>query len=292
MLRVDSFRKVTVSLGGVCTLACHHCYTMTRVFIHEPSRSVGDVLDELSGLPEPYRIICVSGDTDCFIEASAGLELLRRLIECHSDAVVMFTTRLIPPERIVDGLINLGQICRERCQLFIPCVSVITHSYPNALEDPKRIPSTVDRLAFLRTLSKAGLPGILAMRPTFPFTVVSKEEVTGVLNEAIGVACVVLGEALLLDGSGQLAKRLRLPLLQDSDSIGPMSFLDQPSVWHKRLHVDEIAWIRSQSAARGMPFYLRSPSAIALLQDRWEFSTSSLSVPMNWQEYEVSNVLP
>ena len=68
---IDAYGKVTVSLGGVCTLACRHCYTTAGSFTKPPSVSIAEVTRQLDALVEAGRdlkTICVSGDTDPFLD--------------------------------------------------------------------------------------------------------------------------------------------------------------------------------------------------------------------------------
>lgn len=287
---VDPHGKVTVSLGGRCPLACRHCYTMTPQFVHSPPRDVDDVIRALSLCKTPFNTICVSGDTDCFIDESQGLELLRRLVE-HFDDTIMFTTRLVPSDGAIDVLLKLGEICRNRQQLFIPCISVVTLTYPNEVEVPSRVPSGAQRLELMATLAAGGLPCILAMRPSFPFSVVSKAEVNALVNTAAACTTVALGEVFLLDNDGRIARRLRLPAAERAQQ-GRMTFLDQPSCWTKAVYQESIDYTRDAWATKGTPYFLRSPTAVSLLRARWDFARADLRPGADIVEPEDLYIMP
>src|SRR4051794_37279502 len=99
MLKVDSEGKVTISTGGVCSLGCKHCYTLTSQFVHQPHMTPGQALEQLDKLNSSFSVICISGDTDSFEVKDEGLELLERVCSTHPKADVMFTTRLVPSDR-------------------------------------------------------------------------------------------------------------------------------------------------------------------------------------------------
>lgn len=274
---VDQHGKVTVSLGGRCPLSCRHCYTVTTQFVHPPTRTAADIVAGLSVLPEgTFNVICVSGDTDCFIDAELGTDLLSVLCESFPRVAIMFTTRLVPPPHCVNRLGYLAKQCSRREQLLIPCISVVTFSYPNRIELPDRVPSTPDRMEFLQAMSEAGLPTILAMRPTFPFSVVSSVEVAAIVEHAFRYTTIALGEVLILDQHAQIARRLGVPTSEETDFVTPMTFLNQPSWWRKRMANDEVAYTRAMWQKRSIPYYLRSPTALRLLKANWRFNVHRL----------------
>src|SRR5262249_23918203 len=144
---VDQFGKVTVSLGGVCTLGCRHCYTMTSQFKHAAVATGAQVVAELKRL-DGFSLICVSGDTDCFLEEDAGVDLLERIVqEFGTSTDLMFTTRMVPSASARRRIVNLADIARASGKLLIPCVSLVSYSYPNAVERAARVPSSLDRIA-------------------------------------------------------------------------------------------------------------------------------------------------
>jgi hypothetical protein len=279
-LFVDSFRKITVSLGGVCTLGCKHCYTNTRHFRHQKERSINSLVDDLHRIGSPqFDTICVSGDTDPLLNERDGLQLIKALTEEFVSQSIMFTTRLVPSTDGVGYLAKLASVARDRRQLLIPCISVATYSYPNRIEIPEKVPPTIARLEFMRLLAAMGLPCILTIRPTFPFSLVPKTEVMQLVRASVTDATIALGEIFLLDQGGEIEHRLGLPQRKEEDFFGKMTFLDQPSIWRKRYYPDEVLFARSLCHSMGIPYFLRSPSAVSLLKSNWNFSSAKLE---NW----------
>ena len=294
MFKVDEYGKVTISLGGVCTLGCKHCYTTTKAFKHQLAMSSSNVMTRLQNMNVNFTTICISGDTDCFLDPDAGLDLIEKIVSAYTLETIMFTTRLIPSPQIIQRLIQLGEICRKRKQLFIPCVSVVSFSYPNSVELVRRVPSSQDRLAFLNHLSDAGLTCFLALRPTFPFSVVPKEEVVKIIDFVGSHPAAVLGEVLLVDNDNEIARRLHLDSTMVAQSQkSHMSFLEQHTLWTKCLLSEEVDFVREQCHSRGMPYFLRSMSAVNYLKSVQAFTGNPLKqAASDWTQFEIDNIFP
>lgn len=273
--RVDDFGKVTVSLGGICPLACRHCYTMTSSFKHDPEMTIVEVVEDLRLVRDPFATICVSGDTDPFLDAAAGLLLIQTLASEFPHANIMFTTRQVPNNDVIAALIELGRNLSEAQRLFIPAVSLVSMKVPNFSERSKRIPDTNDRIQLLNTFRTAGLPTLLALRPTFPLNIVAPADVETMIHTAKESAVAVLGEVFLLDPSGQLAKRLGLPSTSDHRQ-GHMTFMEQPNIWVKGTFRQAVEFARHTAAGQGLPYFLRSGSALNLLEEYWDFSNGKM----------------
>jgi len=267
MLVVDEFGKVTVSLGGVCTLGCRHCYTMTSSFRHARPRSVAEVVKELGELETPFNTICVSGDTDCFLDEDQGVDLVERVAEEFGHADVLFTTRLVPSDACTARLVELGRVMRQQRRLLIPGISFVSLQFPNRVERARSIARPEHRLAFMETLHDEGLHCLAALRPTFPFSLVPQDQVDELLDQLVGRAGAVLGEVFILDPAGQLAKRLALPEEAGDDRLSNLSFLDQPQRWRKRSYPDEVEYTRHACRQRGLSFFLRSGTALDHLRE-------------------------
>jgi len=194
---IDVYKKVTVSLGGKCTLGCKHCYTNTRSFSHALKITPEIVIDKLLEEKGNFSTICISGDTDVFINQAEGLALLKNVVQQFTNETIMFTTRIIPSQTIINKIVELGNICSLKKQLFIPCISLITYSYPNNIENPKKVASSTERLDFLKHLAVHGLPCFLTLRPTFPFSLVPLSETEQILDYIGNVPAAVLGEVFL-----------------------------------------------------------------------------------------------
>lgn len=272
---VDQFGKLTVSLGGRCALWCAHCYVTAPSFVHAPPHSIDNVIDEIHSIRTPFNMICVSGDTDPFLNEKQGLALLLRLSDEFPSTDLMFTTRLVPSPETVNQLILLGDKIVSRRRLFLPCVSVITYSFPNSFETSKRISSAISRIDFASKLHAAGNPVILAVRPTFPFEKVSPAEVQNIAVRAAGKLSCALGEAFILDQPGSMA--LRLGIHPDSAAApSALTFLAQPTKWHKLTLKNETEFARAQFNNVGVPYFLRSMSAVNLIRSYWNFLSRRL----------------
>jgi len=269
-LKVDEFGKVTVSLGGVCKLWCKHCYITARQFEHPKLRSVDSVIAELHEVRDLFKVICISGDTDCFLDEVAGLELIERVCSSFPTADVMFTSRLVQHGHVLERILATARDMARDGRLLVPCVSVVTWTYPNAIENPRLVPPTAERIAWLRDLAGQRMPCFLAIRPTFPFAVVLATEVEGMLDACAGAAACVLGEVFILDKGNKIATRLKLAVVDETATVSTLTFLDQPGLWEKRIYTEEIEFARKCSLERGMPYFMRSMSAMSYLREYWD----------------------
>ena len=290
---VDSFEKATVSLGGACPLRCAHCYITTKQFHPSRKRNVEEVIDNLKQLKEPFTVICISGDTDCFLDPVTGLDLIKQVATSFEKTDIMFTSRLLPGEIVVDSIIALSREMAKSRRLLIPCVSLVTFSYPNRIENPRLVPSSEQRLHLLEQYMVGGLPCFLTLRPTFPFGLVTRGEVQRIIAEAVGKAVAVLGEAFILDLAGEIVSRLGITPSLYEDSLSPLSFLPQSSVWKKILPSEEIEFTRTVCEEYQFPFFLRSMSGVLFLKKYWDFERAvSTYKPGDHLDRTIDSVLP
>ena len=275
-LVVDGYRKVTISLGGRCPLACRHCYTTARQFRHDADTTAAEVLTELGRLTERFDIICVSGDTDCFLDPDAGLELIAGAAHRFPHADLMFTSRLVPDDSVVLELSKLAAEMAAGHRLLLPGISLVSMQVPNFSERSRRIPSAESRLDFLAKLAAGGMACLLALRPTFPFALVRANEVRTMISLAAESAAAVLGEIMLLDEPGQLAGRLGLDPVEPSDRSGNLTFLDQPGTWRKRTLPGEVSFAARACDEYGVAYFLRSGMALAHIRQHWDWQQSAI----------------
>jgi hypothetical protein len=273
---VDSFRKVTVSLGGRCPLNCRHCYTTVSAFTTAPRLSVEEVVDSLVPLDDLFDIICVSGDTDCFLDEREGLSLIATLVRIFPEAHLMFTTRIVPGDDVVDELGRLAADMAERHRLMLPGVSLVSPDFPNFSEKSHLIASTDARIELLSTFTELGMATLFALRPTFPFALVSADQVRQLLTRAAPRCAAVLGEVMILDSAGQLAGRLGIPTRIHSDRLSPMTFLDQDALWSKRSYPREARFAADVCEDLRVPYFLRSGSALRYIEANWSWESGRI----------------
>src|SRR5207244_3802583 len=141
-------------------------------------------------------------------EPEANVTLMEKLARRYVAVPIMFTTRLVPSVETYAAIRTLAAECLRRRQPFIPCVSLVSFSYPNKIEKPDRVPPPSERLDLIRRFVADGIPCIVALRPTFPFTLVAPEEVTRLVDAFPSGTTAVLGEVFLVDKSRQLPSRM------------------------------------------------------------------------------------
>jgi hypothetical protein len=269
---VDQFGKVTVSLGGRCPVGCRHCYVNARSFSPDPKRSVSETVEVLRRLSRPFTVVCLSGDVDCFLRPQRAIELLDAVAREFPKVDVIFTTRLVPPHRVLEQLHDLGTSLADEGRLLLGCVSFVSSRFPNTVEEPQRVATTQDRVALLRALSRGRQPAVAALRPTFPFNVVPRREVSDLIAQCAPWAAVLLGEAFILDQAGEIAAKIGMRPALGTDEISHLTFLHQTSTWRKRLLTDETSFASLVARGHGRPYFMRSISAVKFLKSYWDLS--------------------
>ncbi|MBZ5503862.1 MAG: radical SAM protein [Acidobacteriia bacterium] len=271
MFTVDEFGKITISLGGVCSLGCKHCYITSKDFRHQPDLQIAEVVETVAQFKE-LRCICVSGDTDPLLRPEESVSLMEQLARLYPKVPVTFTTRLVPSKAVYEKILALAAECSHRRQLFIPCVSLVTFSYPNRIENAQRVPPSSERLKLVADFVTVGIPCIVALRPTFSFSLVPEAETTSLVKSLPHGVAAVLGEVFLVDKSRQLPMRLGWKGFEGYIvTSAPMTFISQPSAWDKCYLSKEVEFVRSACHAQGLPYFLRSMSAFSYLQAHWSF---------------------
>ena len=273
---VDGYRKVTISLGGRCPIACRHCYTTAGQFVHGQESIPERILAELRCVITPFDVICISGDTDCFLDPQAGLELITGAARGFPHADVMFTSRLVPEDPVIAELSLLSDEMAERRRLLLPGISLVSMEVPNFSETSRRIPSALARLRLIGRFAAARMACLLALRPTFPFALVGRDDVRSMIRIAAGQASAVLGEVMLLDAGGQLATRMEVPWSSIDDRYGRLTFLDQPSIWRKRSFTNETTFAAQVCGEYRVPYFLRSGMALAFVRQHWDWQRGAL----------------
>jgi hypothetical protein len=105
-------------------------------------------------------------------------------------------------------------------------------------------------------------------------------DVDALVELVAGVATCILGEVFLLDERGEIAHRLGLPNSTETSECQALTFLDQGNRWQKRVFTEEVQYVRTAAAATRIPFFLRSMSAVRLLEESWDFDTQCWSADM------------
>jgi DNA repair photolyase len=278
---VDVHGKLTISLGGFCPLQCKHCYTTVPNFSQDPKRTVEAALEILESVAPELKVICLSGDTDPFLRPNLAIDFLERAAREYPNTDLMYTTRLIPRRQYQEQLIDFGNSLAARGQLCVPAVSLITATYPNNIEDPSLVPSSIERLAFLSLLATSKQPAMLALRPTFPFEIVPRAELDKIVSVLDPRVSVILGETFLLDDLGVITRRVGLKPNQECDRSEPLTFMNQPTNWYKRRYPKETQYMAELAALNQRNYFTRSISALRYFHSGWSLSEGRLNHDVN-----------
>ena len=271
---LDSFGKVMISFGGVCTLGCKHCYTMTKSFSHAPRQSVQDCIEQLLSIEKPFSHICVSGDTDPLLDQEAFRELIFEIHKILPEKTITYTSRLIPDSETLQTVSELNLSRRSGDTLIVPAVSLVTHSYPNQVERKETVPSSAERILTLERYREMKVPCIIAMRPIFPFSIVPRLEIDKIVEVAAELDCILLGETFIVDPRNEIGQRLAI---EHSFSVkSPLTFIDQPGQWLKGHFLKEEEYLESLCRRRRVIFFMRSSPAIEYLHENWDSQNNLL----------------
>jgi DNA repair photolyase len=258
--KVDETGKITISLGGHCPLKCKHCYITAPQFKFQRRLSVDDVYNILTLEKDIFTAICISGDTDPLLDQTSFIELLKMCSTKFPHCNLLFTTRLIPNESVMRELKKVKDRLMKYNKLIFPAVSFVTYRYPNEIEDERKVPSTKERIKVVEKFNSLGIPVLVAMRPTMPFSITPQNEVEKLITEVSGICHSVLGEIFIDDINETISKRLGVE--SKNIEIGSMTFLAQPDNWVKIKYNEEIEFVREVCKSKNIPFFLRSMSAV------------------------------
>lgn len=292
MFRTDPDRKITISFGGVCPLRCRHCYTYTKSFSPPPRRSIDDILIALERDRARFDIVCVSGDTDFLLDQDQGVALLECIVRDFPEKSIMFTTRLIPDQSHQINIEGLVRRCSKEGRFIFPCISVVTLDHSNKSESSSKIPSGQCRIEWLNRLASTGAPTFLTLRPTFPFSLVSASEIERIALSVSPAIAAVLGEIFLLDKAGEIESRLEIKMTDRVVRQGKFSFIEQDAVWNKAKLANEINFQRSLFNMRGIPFFMRSMSAVKLAWEKWSTADGKYNNLTDDDFVERSDIFP
>ena len=269
--KLDQTGKVTVSLGGSCKLRCRHCYITVTGFKFHPNVPAAQAAQELKSYPPgSFDTICISGDTDPLLRQPEFCNLLEMITEELDYSALMFTTRLLPSSCTIQSIKRVaGKNIRKR-RLLIPCYSFVSSSEKNVIENSDLVPTTSARLQAMIQFREMGVPCLAAMRPIFPYHIVSRHEQEELINRLAEHCECILGEVLITDEAGELDHRLQTVGKGEVAEYSSLTFLDQPTLWHKTKFNAELRGAQALCRSLGIPFFIRSMSAVRLLQMSWD----------------------
>lgn len=187
--------RVLLSLDDECPYQCRHCYTYELP--SSKHRSIEEIVESISN--ERFDIVYVSQKTENFASPCTGLELCEKIFDTYK-CNIMIITRNVFLAQDLSRLISLFKRMRESGKtLFVGC-SVIGLESACISERADLIPSSMERISFLKNLYNRGIPALLLIRPLFPNSIVPNAEIERLVDMAAGnVSCIVTGPLMVND---------------------------------------------------------------------------------------------
>ena len=187
--------RVLLSLGNECEFGCKHCYTFELP--NQEMRSIDEIVSSVSG--EKFDVAYISQRTENFVNPEIGLKLCESVFDeykCH----IMIISRQVLNDLYINRLVLLYKKVQDAGKMLFFSSSVVGMESASVTENLSRIPSTKERLDFLKTLSSFQIPTILLIRPLFPNGIIPLGELHRIIDYVSAfVSCVVTGPLMVDD---------------------------------------------------------------------------------------------
>ena len=256
-----SFSRELVSFGGVCPVACNHCYTFMQGYQRKSDEDVDKIVASLQG--KQLDIIYISGHCENFIDSSKGTTLCEKLFHAYR-CDIMFTTRMIFPDVIISRLSKLNERMRREGKFLYACSSIPAQESYGKLEPSPLIPSPEERMYFLSKMRNEGITTFLTIRPVFPDNYIPTVELINIVDNAKDYSDVVLASGVVVNDD--VLKRLSGFVPQKTFSKKLMDCLGE-NIDAQYVDVDcELKKIGERCALHRVPFFNSSLVAVKFLK--------------------------
>ncbi|MDR3293385.1 MAG: hypothetical protein LBT20_04690 [Clostridiales bacterium] len=257
-----SLRRGFASFGGICPIACNHCYTFMRGYQHKPDEKVDDIVNSLKG--KVYDIIYISGHCENFINQEQGFELCEKLFSSYN-CDIMLTTRMVLDVGIINRLSSLNKkMCQNGNTLFV-CSSIPALESYRKLEPSKYMPSPRERIRFLRDVHNEGIITFLTLRPLFPDYYINTTELLQLIDEAQDASDIVLSSGIVVNEDN--LKKLCGFNVKKATTGHLMNCLDNADISVQYVDVtNELKLLNEKSCFLQLPFFSESLIAVKFLK--------------------------
>lgn len=254
-------KRVLVSLDGECPYYCKHCYTYELPKISK--RSMNEIVESISN--KEFDIIYVSQKIENFADPNVGLDLCEHLFQAYHSNLMIITRNVLRGEHF-ERLVALHREMRQTGKMLFWGSSVIGLDSARYSEQLSLIPSTLERLDFIKNAYNKGISTMLLIRPLFPSKLIPNIEIEKMIDYMDGmVSCVLTGPLMVND---YILKRLGL---HDSDltyTIGDESEYLNGVIKEMMRYVDtsqELEHLKEYCDKKGLPFFKHSMPAVNYL---------------------------
>lgn len=178
-----------VSFSGKCPLNCKHCFAKEIVSDDEVENEVEDVLEQLAG--KNFDVVYVSHYKENFFNPEKGINLCEEIYEKYQCDICV-TTRCIFTAGLLRRIEKLYKVMKETSNKLTFCISVSAYDSYSRIEDEGLIPTPQQRIDFANQLRKIGITRIVTVRPLFPSSYISTDEVHMIIDKCKGKVDAIL----------------------------------------------------------------------------------------------------
>lgn len=199
------FRKrVIVSFSGRCEMNCKHCFALEMEDVYKKN-DIDGVVNEIAGMD--FDIIYVSHNKENFYNSNEGIGLCEKLYDRYGKDLCI-TSRCVLTDNMIDRLEKLDRLMKGDGKRIFWCESIPALESASLTEDLNMVPEPLKRLHFIGELKKRGICTMMSVRPLFPCTIISNEEIHRLIKAALhNVDAIITGGLITTE---EIDKRLNM----------------------------------------------------------------------------------
>lgn len=257
-------KREIVSFSGRCQMNCKHCFANEIVDGSERENEVSDILNSLE--EKIFDVIYVSHYKENFYNQEKGLLLCEEIYnKFHCD--ICITTRCVLNSENIERIAKLNEKMISNGNNLTFCISIPALNSYKKIEDTKTIPTPEQRIEFSNQLRKNGITSIVTIRPLFPSSYISSEEIHSIVDKCENKVDAILTGGLCVNDN--ILKKLCLhkedvTYLDNSKS----EYLIGVEKEFKEVNVkSEIDDLKAYCNSKNMPFFMHSMEALNYFKD-------------------------
>lgn len=198
--------RAFVSFTGECPLNCKHCFAKEIVDKHEPEKDIPAIIAELAN--QRFDVVYVSHYNENFFDPERGVELCEEIYKAYN-CDICITTRCtlsgLPLLRIKE--LNRKMKASSNCLSF--CISIPALQSYAKIENAEIIATPSQRIDFAGQLKALGICTFVTIRPLFPSTYISTDEIHQIVDSCADKVNGILTGGLCV--TDRIIEKLQIP---------------------------------------------------------------------------------
>jgi len=187
-------KRELISLDGVCTFGCKHCFSYS-IKPEECAETINDVVNRLEG--KDFDVVYVSKKRENFIDPLEGITFCEKIFEKYKCHIFVITRNVFNDDEMF-RFAQLSAKMKEYDKILFVGISVIAYEKSLRVENSS-IPSTIERLEFVKRLRKMGFNPILIVRPLFPKEIIPTSDVIRMIDLVKNEVSSVISSGLIVN---------------------------------------------------------------------------------------------